>query len=100
MTMQMMSSYIRFKEKDSERTDRTKQRARPTNKEPQFDLLDKRLETLLMNSPRHPTCDEFMRMPLCEEVLEHIRSCDSCRALVNQLADDVDRRAFEYQHRN
>jgi predicted anti-sigma-YlaC factor YlaD len=53
-----------------------------------------------MNSPRHPACDEFMRMPLCEAVLEHIRSCSSCRSLVNELANDVNRRALEYRHRN
>ena len=44
-------------------------------------------------------CGDYLRMPVCEAVLEHIKSCDSCRSLVNELADDVDRRAFEYQHR-
>jgi predicted anti-sigma-YlaC factor YlaD len=49
---------------------------------------------------KRPSCDDYMRMPLSEEVLEHIRSCDKCRALVNALADDLDRRAYESEHRN
>jgi len=49
---------------------------------------------------RQLTGRDYMRMPLCQAVLEHIKACPSCRALVNELADDVDRRAFEYQHRN
>jgi hypothetical protein len=39
-------------------------------------------------------------MPLCEAVLEHIKACPSGRALVNELADDVDRRAYGHEHRN
>lgn len=65
-----------------------------------FNLRDEPHETQLMKLPRNPICDEFMRMPLCEAVVEHIRSCHSCRALVNELADEVDRRAFDYRHRN
>jgi hypothetical protein len=49
---------------------------------------------------RGPSCDEWMRMPICEAVVEHIRSCDSCRALFNDLADEIDRLAYEFEHRN
>ena len=49
---------------------------------------------------KQPTCDDYMRMPLCQAVIDHLRSCGSCRALVNALADDVDRRAYEFEHRN
>jgi predicted anti-sigma-YlaC factor YlaD len=49
---------------------------------------------------RQLTCRDYMRMALCQAVLEHIKACASCRALVNELANDVDRRVFEYQHRN
>jgi predicted anti-sigma-YlaC factor YlaD len=47
-----------------------------------------------------PSCDDYMRMPVSEEVRDHIRSCDSCRALFNELADDLDRRAYEFENRN
>src|SRR5580700_503736 len=35
-----------------------------------------------------------------EGILDDIRSCESCRALFNAFADDVDRRAYEFEHRN
>ncbi len=43
---------------------------------------------------KRPSCEDYFRMPLGEEVFDHIRSCESCRALFNQLADDLDRRAY------
>jgi hypothetical protein len=46
------------------------------------------------------TCDNCMRMPVSEEVLDHIRSCESCLRLFNQLANGVDRRAYGFKHRN
>jgi predicted anti-sigma-YlaC factor YlaD len=49
---------------------------------------------------RRPSCRDFMRMPPCQDVLEHIKACPSCRALVNELADDVDRRAYGHEHHN
>jgi Zn finger protein HypA/HybF involved in hydrogenase expression len=52
-------------------------------------------EELAMTNKRL-SCDDCR---LSEEVLEHIRSCEKCRALVNALAD-VDRRAYEFEHRN
>ena len=48
----------------------------------------------------HPSCDDYLRMPLSEAVIEHIKSCEKCRALVNALADDLDRHAYEFEHRN
>jgi hypothetical protein len=90
-------------EKGSEQTAvPTPPSARSTyNKEEgKFDLLNEPRETSMMDSPQDPTCDEYMRMPLTEEVLDHIRGCPSCRALFNELADDVDRRAFGFEHRN
>jgi hypothetical protein len=33
------------------------------------------------------TCDDYRRMPVNEEVLDHIKSCGSCRALFEQLAE-------------
>jgi hypothetical protein len=47
-----------------------------------------------------PSCDEYMRMPISEEVIEHIRSCETCRTMVNVLSDHADRRAYEFDHRN
>jgi predicted anti-sigma-YlaC factor YlaD len=49
---------------------------------------------------RDLSCDEWMRMPISERVIDHIRSCEDCRALFNALADDLDRRAYELEHRN
>jgi hypothetical protein len=49
---------------------------------------------------KRPSCDDYMRMPLSQEVIDHIRSCDKCRALYNALADEVDRHAYEFEHRN
>jgi predicted anti-sigma-YlaC factor YlaD len=49
---------------------------------------------------RQLICRDYMRMPLCQAVLEHIKACRSCRALVNELANDVDRRAYGHEHRN
>jgi predicted anti-sigma-YlaC factor YlaD len=49
---------------------------------------------------KHPTCDDYMRMPLTQEVINHIRSCEKCRAVYNALADEVDRHAYEFEHRN
>jgi predicted anti-sigma-YlaC factor YlaD len=51
-------------------------------------------------STEYPSCDDYLRMPLSEEVLEHIRSCDACRALFKALADEVDLRAYQFEHRN
>jgi predicted anti-sigma-YlaC factor YlaD len=49
---------------------------------------------------RSLSCDDHMRMPLSQEVIEHIRSCEKCRALFNQLGNEVDRRAYGFEHRN
>jgi predicted anti-sigma-YlaC factor YlaD len=49
---------------------------------------------------RQLSCRDFMRMPLCEAVLEHVKACPSCRALVNELANDLDLRAYGREHRN
>jgi predicted anti-sigma-YlaC factor YlaD len=49
---------------------------------------------------KQPSCEDYFRMPLTERVVEHIRSCDSCRELFNKLADEVDRHAYEFEHRN
>jgi len=49
---------------------------------------------------KSPSCDDYMRMPLIEEVLEHLRACESCRALFNALANEVDHRAYGFEHRN
>jgi predicted anti-sigma-YlaC factor YlaD len=47
-----------------------------------------------------PSCDDYMRMPLSEAVIEHIKACEKCRAIVSALADDLDRHAYEFEHRN
>ncbi len=49
---------------------------------------------------KQPSCDDYMRMPLSQQVIDHIRSCESCRALFNALADDLERRRYEFEHRN
>lgn len=49
---------------------------------------------------KRPSCDDYLRMPLSQEVADQIRSCEKCRALFNALADEVDRRAYESEHRN
>jgi hypothetical protein len=49
---------------------------------------------------RQPTCDEYRRMPLTQEVVDHIRGCESCREVLNELMDDADRRAYGREHRN
>jgi hypothetical protein len=49
---------------------------------------------------KRPSCDDYMRMPLSEAIVEHVRSCEACRALINELADDLDRRAYERKRRN
>ena len=46
------------------------------------------------------TCENYRRMPFDEKVIEHIRSCPACLALFNQLADETERIAYGYQHRN
>jgi hypothetical protein len=54
-----------------------------------------------MDDPsRKPSCDDYLGMPFDEAVLEHIRTCEPCRAVFNQLADELDRYLFERQHRN
>jgi hypothetical protein len=53
-----------------------------------------------MDSLPHPSCDDYLNMPVTEAVLEHVRVCDSCRAVLVQLADDLDQRLFEHRHRN
>ena len=27
---------------------------------------------------KRPSCDDYMRMPLSQEVIDHIRSCEDC----------------------
>jgi hypothetical protein len=49
---------------------------------------------------KRPSCEDYMRMPVSEEVFDRIRSCESCRALFNALANDLDRRVYEFEHRN
>ena len=49
---------------------------------------------------RRLTCHDYRRMPLTEEVLKHIRGCESCREALNELMDDADRRAYLREHRN
>jgi hypothetical protein len=49
---------------------------------------------------RQLTCRDYMRMPLCQAVLGHIKTCPSRHALANDLGDDVDRRAYAHEHRN
>jgi hypothetical protein len=49
---------------------------------------------------RAPSYEEWMRMPICAAVVEQIRSCDSSRALFNELADEIYRLAYEFDHRN
>ena len=49
---------------------------------------------------KQPSCEDYLRVPLSEKVLEHIRSSNSCRTLVNALADGVNRRAYGFEHRN
>jgi predicted anti-sigma-YlaC factor YlaD len=49
---------------------------------------------------RRLTCRDYMRTPLCQAVLDHIKACPSCRALVNELANDLDFRAYGFEHRN
>jgi hypothetical protein len=49
---------------------------------------------------KRPSWDDHMRMPLSEPVVEHIRSCEACRASINGLADDLYCRAYEREHRN
>lgn len=47
-----------------------------------------------------PCCEDYMRMPLSEAVLDHIRSRDKRSALLNQLVGDLDRRARGFEHWN
>jgi predicted anti-sigma-YlaC factor YlaD len=49
---------------------------------------------------KRPSCDDYLRMPITERVIDHIRSCEDCRAIFNALADDLDRRANEFEGRN
>lgn len=49
---------------------------------------------------KRPSCDDYLRMPLSKAVIEHIKSCEKCRALFNALADEMDRHAYEFEHRN
>ena len=49
---------------------------------------------------KSPSCDDYMRMSLSQEVIDHIRTCEDCRALVNALTHDADRRVYEFEHRN
>ena len=51
-------------------------------------------------TPKRPSCDDYLRMPLSQEVIDHIRSCEKCRALFNALADEMDRHAYGFEHRN
>lgn len=58
-----------------------------------------------MSSPKEfgeqrPSCEDYFRMPLSQEVIDHIRSCEKCRALFNQLADEMDLKAYGFEHRN
>jgi hypothetical protein len=56
--------------------------------------------SLVDDPSQKPSCEDYMRMPVTEAVLEHIMVCDSCRAEFKRLADDLDRYSFERQHRN
>jgi|HubBroStandDraft_4_1064222.scaffolds.fasta_scaffold106622_1 predicted anti-sigma-YlaC factor YlaD len=49
---------------------------------------------------KRPSCEDYTRMPFNEEVIEHLRSCDSCRAVFNQLVDETERLKYEFEHRN
>ncbi len=49
---------------------------------------------------KQPSCADYLRMPISKEVFDHIRSCESCRALFNQLADEMDHLAYGFEHRN
>jgi predicted anti-sigma-YlaC factor YlaD len=49
---------------------------------------------------RQLTRRDYLRMPLCQAVLEHIKACASCRALVNEMANDLGCRAYGHEHRN
>jgi predicted anti-sigma-YlaC factor YlaD len=50
--------------------------------------------------PRPLSCDDYLEMPFGEEVVEHLRTCESCRSVFNRIADELDRYLFERQHRN
>jgi predicted anti-sigma-YlaC factor YlaD len=47
-----------------------------------------------------PSREDYRRMPFNEKVIEHIRSCPACLALFNELADETDRKAYAFWHRN
>jgi len=53
-----------------------------------------------MESSPERLCDDSMSMPFTQEVLEHIRICDSCHSLFNAVAIELDRLLFEREHRN
>ena len=46
------------------------------------------------------TCENYRRMPFDEKVIEHIRSCESCRKLLNQPVDETERLKYGFEHRN
>jgi hypothetical protein len=65
-----------------------------------IDLLGEGHQTPDMESPENLSCDDYLNMPFSEAVIGHIQTCGSCLALFRQLADDLDRRLLEHQHRN
>ena len=54
----------------------------------------------MRKKPKRLSCENYGRMPFDEKVIEHIRSCPACLKLFNQLADETDRNAYIFQHRN
>jgi hypothetical protein len=49
---------------------------------------------------KQPSCEDYRRMPFDQKVIEHIKSCPDCLALYNELAKEVDRKAYGFRHRN
>lgn len=49
---------------------------------------------------KQPSCEEYRRMPFDEKVIEHTKSCPDCLALFHELADETDRKAYAFRHRN
>jgi predicted anti-sigma-YlaC factor YlaD len=41
-----------------------------------------------------------MSTRVSKAVIEHIKSCEKCRTLFNALADEMDRHAYGFEHRN
>ena len=49
---------------------------------------------MLLGSPpkkkNRPSCEDYLRMPFDEKVIEHIRSCPAGNPLFNRLVDELD----------